>query len=220
MHPDTGAYSTCHSIMQLLGYSGRWWLVGSAWSGHTPTASSSSSSSSTSSSTTAATADDDDDEGHFGSVELQTLAKQMRMNTDIRRTIFFVVMGSTDFMDCFEKLQKLNLRGKQEREIVRVLLECCAQEAVYNAYYAHVAQKLCVFESSFRFTFQLAFWDHFKQFESMPPRRASNLAKLLAHLMAQGTESPAMLKVWRAGGEGGDFFVSGRRAFRDERMGG
>ncbi len=135
------------------------------------------------------------------------------MNTDIRRTVFFVVMGSTDFMDCFEKLQKLNLRGKQEREIVRVLLECCAQEAVYNAYYAHVAQKLCVFESSFRFTFQLAFWDHFKQFESMPPRRASNLAKLLAHLMAQGTESPAMLKVCRT-----DFFVSGRGAFRDERM--
>jgi hypothetical protein len=117
------------------------------------------------------------------------------MNTDIRRMIFVAVMGSVDFMDCFEKLHKLNLHGKQEREIVRVLLECCAQEGVYNPFYAHVALKLCTFESAFRFTFQLAYWDQFKLFGNMAPRRASNLAKLLGHLMCNKVETLAMLKV-------------------------
>lgn len=123
------------------------------------------------------------------SADLTALAKKMRMNTDIRRTIFCVIMSSDvrfsgcvrvcisqsfvkDFMDCFEKLHKLNLKGKQEREIVRVLLECASQEATSNpcefffpllnsaqhvcrSYYSHVAQKLCSFASAYKFTFQV-----------------------------------------------------------------
>jgi NADH:ubiquinone oxidoreductase subunit E len=41
--------------------------------------------------------------------------------------VFCVIMGSSDFVDAFEKLTKLQLKGRQERDIVRVLVECCAQ---------------------------------------------------------------------------------------------
>lgn len=34
------------------------------------------------------------------------LARKLRMNTDIRRSIFCVLMTSEDFMDAFEKLLK------------------------------------------------------------------------------------------------------------------
>lgn len=51
----------------------------------------------------------------------------MRMNTDIRRSIFVVIMGSEDYMNCFEQLQKLNLNKIQSREVMHVLLDCCGQ---------------------------------------------------------------------------------------------
>lgn len=58
---------------------------------------------------------------------LLNLAKEMRMNTDIRRSIFVVIMGSEDYMNCFEQLQKLNLNKIQSREVMHVLLDCCGQ---------------------------------------------------------------------------------------------
>lgn len=46
---------------------------------------------------------------------------------DVRRAVFCVVMGSEDCVDAVEKLLRLGLKGEQEREIVRVTVECCLQ---------------------------------------------------------------------------------------------
>lgn len=40
------------------------------------------------------------------SSKIMDLARKQRMNTDIRRSIFCVLMTSEDFMDAFEKLLK------------------------------------------------------------------------------------------------------------------
>jgi hypothetical protein len=50
-------------------------------------------------------------------------------------------------------------------------------------------------QSKFKFTFQLSFWDAFKQFEETPPRRAANLAQLLAHLVLKRHLSLSVIKV-------------------------
>jgi nucleolar MIF4G domain-containing protein 1 len=55
------------------------------------------------------------------------LAKAYRFTTEVRKAIFCVIMTAEDFLDAFEKLLKLDLRGKQDREIVQVLLQCCAK---------------------------------------------------------------------------------------------
>ena len=44
------------------------------------------------------------------SAELLQLATQQRMNTDVRRTVFCIVMGSEDYMDASEKLLRLPLK--------------------------------------------------------------------------------------------------------------
>ncbi|XP_073916078.1 nucleolar MIF4G domain-containing protein 1 isoform X3 [Castor canadensis] len=72
---------------------GRWWIVGSAWSG-TPMI----------------------DNSHHAllqkplagmvSSKMLELARKQRMNTDIRRNIFCTIMMSEDFLDAFEKLLK------------------------------------------------------------------------------------------------------------------
>lgn len=41
----------------------------------------------------------------------------MQMNTQTRKTIFVVVMSSRDVSDAFERLMRLDLKGKQDREI-------------------------------------------------------------------------------------------------------
>ena len=46
---------------------------------------------------------------------------------DVRRAAFCVIMGSEDCVDAVEKLLRLGLKGEQERELVRVTVECCLQ---------------------------------------------------------------------------------------------
>jgi len=47
--------------------------------------------------------------GEWGAELLQLAAKQ-RMNTDVRRTVFCVVMGSEDYVDASERLLRLPLK--------------------------------------------------------------------------------------------------------------
>ncbi|KAJ6833714.1 nucleolar MIF4G domain-containing protein 1 [Iris pallida] len=67
--------------------------------------------------------------------KLVQLAAAQRMNTDVRRAIFCIIMSGEDYMDAFEKILRLNLSGKQDREIMRVLVDCCLQEKLFNKYY-------------------------------------------------------------------------------------
>lgn len=45
----------------------------------------------------------------------------------------------------------------QDREIMRVLVECCLQEKVFNKYYTVLASKLCEHDKNHKFTLQVFF---------------------------------------------------------------
>uniref|UniRef100_A0A672L6Z6 Nucleolar MIF4G domain-containing protein 1 n=1 Tax=Sinocyclocheilus grahami TaxID=75366 RepID=A0A672L6Z6_SINGR len=100
---------------------GRWWIVGSSWSG-------------------APMIDDHGNKTTSPSTKGEQLARKQRMNTDIRRNIFCVLMSSEDYLDAFEKLLRLGLKDQQEREIVHVLMDCCLQEKMFNRFYAVLAE--------------------------------------------------------------------------------
>ncbi|KAL3535970.1 hypothetical protein ACH5RR_004431 [Cinchona calisaya] len=122
------------------------------------------------------------------------LAAAQRMNTDARRAIFCVIMSGEDFRDAFAKLLSLDLHGKQDREIMRVLLECCLQEKVFNKYYSVLAHKLCKHDKNHKFTLQYCLWDHFKELETMPLIRSMHLAKFTAEMVASFSLSLSVLK--------------------------
>ena len=147
---------------------GRWWLVGSAWAGN--------SGAGQDIETPLAQAPQMDN-------KFLKLAKKMGMNTDIRKQIFLILVTSEDYAEAFERLLKLGLKEKQEREIVRVIIHCCGQEGTYNPYYAHLSQKLCSLRHGFKITFQYALWDFFKQIEESPAQKIKNTARLLAFLL-------------------------------------
>ncbi|KAI8605574.1 hypothetical protein EDD21DRAFT_316239 [Dissophora ornata] len=128
---------------------GKWWLVGSSWKNNMVGEDSTRKSLSTSTADDMLEAED----------ELLKLARKNKMNTDVRRSIFVVLMSSEDYIDAFERLIKLNLKEVQQREIVRVLLHCSGNEMVYNPYYTLVGQRLCQHDHSFKITFQYSLWD-------------------------------------------------------------
>ncbi|CAH9119626.1 unnamed protein product [Cuscuta europaea] len=128
------------------------------------------------------------------------LAAEQRMNTEGRRAIFCVIMSGEDYIDAFEKLLRLDLPGKQDREIMRVLVECCLQEKAFNKYYCALASKLCRHDKNHKFTLQYCLWDHFKELESMQPMRSMHLSKFIAEMLSSFTLSLSVLKVVDLGG--------------------
>lgn len=127
--------------------------------------------------------------------ELLKLAAAMRMNTDSRRAVFCAVMGSEDAVDALEKLLRLNLKGQQEREVVRVTVDCCLHEASWNPYYAHLLTRLCGTSKGHKMTFQFCLWDHFKEISGMQLRRLTVLARLSAAAVSSGALPLSILKV-------------------------
>ncbi|XP_052728744.1 uncharacterized protein LOC108329092 isoform X2 [Vigna angularis] len=122
------------------------------------------------------------------------LAAAQKMNTDARRAIFCIIMSGEDYIDAFEKLLRLELPGKQDRDVMRVLVECCLQEKVFNKYYTVLASKLCEHDKNHKFTLQFCLWDQLKELESMPLMRSMHLAKFVAEMVATFTLSLTLLK--------------------------
>mgnify|MGYP001810555640 CR=1 FL=1 len=50
-------------------------------------------------------------------------------------------MGSEDCVDAVERLLRLGLKGEQEREVVRVTVECCLQVGAGRAAHVLVEQQ-------------------------------------------------------------------------------
>ncbi|KAL1683344.1 armadillo-type protein [Schizophyllum commune] len=198
---------------------GKWWLVGAAWGGDP---------------LVERQGDDTGLNGTIGSSnnattkpkesaesKLLKLARKQGMNTDIRRSIFVVLMSSDDYVDACERLGQLNLTEVQQREIVRVLLHCCGNEAAYNPYYALVGQHLCRQSHSYKITLQFCLWDFLRDLgetrvggaevvknlgdtnddsddeeraKKISPARMRNVAKLYAWWIAKDATSLTILK--------------------------
>ncbi|KPV74588.1 uncharacterized protein RHOBADRAFT_28154 [Rhodotorula graminis WP1] len=190
---------------------GKWWLVGAAWAGD-PLAEHQAGL---------------EQQGGLlgkggkeatGDAELARLARSQGMNTDVRKGVFNVLMSSEDYIDACERLQQLGLSDVQQREIARVLLQCCGNEKVYNPYYTLVASRLCAKSHSFQITLQYILWDFIRSDlgeqsvggqelvknlggqaaasddNKVPPRKMTHTAKFYAWCIAKGALSLAVLK--------------------------
>lgn len=166
---------------------GRWWKVGASWVGNQYRYSDEAKDKHD-----RENSDGDDNDTPVKSSSNQVeqdetllkLASKFRMNTDRKRAIFCIIMGSEDCEDAFEKLCRSSmLQNKSERDTCRVLFECCLNEKSYNKFYGHLAARMSEFQPQCKFSLQLAFWDIFKQFDTVDVRKAANLAKFLFDLV-------------------------------------
>ncbi|XP_050466071.1 nucleolar MIF4G domain-containing protein 1 homolog [Cataglyphis hispanica] len=159
---------------------GKWWIVGSAWSGLKDI--------------TKFEKTSEDNKRKY-SEKILELARKQRMNTDVRRDIFCVLMTAEDYLDAFEKIHHLGLKNQQQREIIYVILNCCIQEKKFNPYYAVLAQKLCDSDRKYQLTIQYTLWDKLKTLEDLNTKQLTNLAKFLTHLFLGKGLPLSILKV-------------------------
>ena len=201
---SSGASSLClrMSLSDIVNVEtrGRWWSVGSSWIGHQQDEGKLKA---TQDDTSLIQYTDDKIISHEENDKLLTLATKNRMNSDIRRATFCIIMGSHDYEDAFFKLLKADmLKGVKEKDVVRVLLDCCGREKVFNPFYSLLGARLCEHSTRIKFSFQLAFWDVFNHFnyhdqkevKTKDARFANNLAKLLVHQLKHGFLKLNMLR--------------------------
>jgi len=181
---------------------GKWWLVGASYHDPTKMASNDEKPNRRSSSRAEQVSADD------ATADLLELAREQRMNTDIRRAIFISIMSATDYKDANVRLLKLSLKKAQMLEIPRVLIHCTGAEATFNPYYTLIAKRLCD-DRKLRMSFQFALWDLFKQMgerdaaddeddddneEGLDMRKILNLAKMFASMISGGALSVTVFK--------------------------
>ncbi|XP_061195672.1 nucleolar MIF4G domain-containing protein 1-like [Saccostrea echinata] len=159
---------------------GRWWLVGSAWEGPTED-----------------TKPAVKMESIVGDVSAQLLelARKQRMNTDIRKNIFCIIMSSQDYIDAFDKLLRLGLKNQQEREIIHIIVDLCLQEKSFNPFYMLLLQKFCLYHRRFQMSTQFLMWDKFKDMKKLSQLQREHLSQLLSQLLSTKAMSLSVLKV-------------------------
>eukprot|EP01038_Epipyxis_sp_PR26KG_P011747 gene11747-15719_t len=183
---------------------GRWWKAGAYWNGKDPMMSNSSISSNNKSdpainkTNTSDNLNNNKNNSSSQKVDiveqkLLRLASKYRMNTSVRRNIFVIVMSSRDVEDAYERLVRLELKGKEDREIVRVITECCGIEKTYNPFYAELMKMLCEYNRQSKTTLQYTLWDLFKvigeedsedeAISSQVTRKSINIGRYLSHLV-------------------------------------
>ena len=199
---------------------GRWWIVGGVWGGQRQDNSSGGGGASASSSNASLRGRGNPVSDALARADgtVLKLAKKHRMNTDVRKALFCGIMGASDYAEAFDQVLRLSLNDRQEREIVHVLVYCCRSSKRYNPYFHHLARRLCTYHPRFKFTFQLALWDIFKELSGASPPRATddagqsaaNAAHLFAFLIGSFSLSLAVLKAVEFGHLtvlGRDFFL-------------
>lgn len=155
---------------------GKWWLVGSAWTGSTKDVSPKKK----------IISNDEQRDKIFA------LAKKQRMNTDAKRNVFYLLMTAEDYFDAFEKIISSSI---DERTIVGVILHCCLSERSFNAYYAVLAQKFCEYGRKFQLAIQFAIWDKIKDIRNLVSYQITNLSRFLAQLIDHGCLPLSVLKI-------------------------
>ena len=123
---------------------GKWWLVGAAWGGDPLVE------------RRELRQSDPDSTDKTSENALLKLARKQGMNTDIRRSVFVILMSSDvsisqvsrswhtdiraqDYVDACERLSLLNLSELQQREVIRVLVHCCGNVSLdwHSLVYLH-----------------------------------------------------------------------------------
>ena len=143
--------------------------------------------------------------------DLEQLAKEQRMNTDVRRSIFIAIMSSSDSNDAYVRLLKLGLKKSQELEIPKVLVHCAGAEKVYNPFYTFLSRRVCG-DKKLKMALQFSLWDLFKRMGEaeddaeededdgadgkLELRSLVNLARMFGVLIAEDGLSVGVLKVY------------------------
>jgi len=67
----------------------------------------------------------------------------------LRKKIYLTIQSSMDFEEGAHKLFQLKLQPGLEREVVNMIIECCAQERTFQRYFGLLAQRFCLISQEY-----------------------------------------------------------------------
>lgn len=182
-------------------YKGRWWKAGASWKGNSGIANNPIVDENQSAPTRNNLSSDSKSSFSEDEIKLQKLCEKLRMNTPTRKRILCQMMASRDVQDAFERISKLDLKGKQDRDIIQVIIESCASEKMYNPFYSELLALFCSQNRQIKVSLQYVYWDLFRVMKVNPlitvksTQRSINLAQLLASIVSSFYVSITILKV-------------------------
>mmetsp|Transcript_38937 Transcript_38937/g.37269 ORF Transcript_38937/g.37269 Transcript_38937/m.37269 type:complete len:95 (-) Transcript_38937:429-713(-) len=94
------------------------------------------------------------------------------MNTEIKKGVFQALVSADDYLQAFENLSRLSLKKQQEREVIKVVFQCCLKEkGPFNKFYGLLTQKLIqASPQSYKYSFKYTLWDYLKTLSSFDIR--------------------------------------------------
>jgi nucleolar MIF4G domain-containing protein 1 len=187
---DTALNLSLDDLMNIE-VAGRWWSVGASWRSNLHDDGTKTPAETTSKPSVTESID-----------PIDRAAAKMKLGGGNKKAIFRVLMNSRDVADAFESLIRLDLKGKGDRDIVRVLCECCCHESPYNPFYSEISKLLCESSRQAKITFQFVIWDAIKSFRYNQGKSTSkqivNLSRLCAELVLSFTLPLIILKIFSA----------------------
>lgn len=184
----TPLYVTLNDIVNSKSQ-GRWWIVGSAWSGGGLKENMLPSSMEVVKQKKTVCMEDEFSENFKKRAAKLQLTRPPRVNI-----MYIITEGSEDYLDAFDKLLQLKLPVNQEQEMFNVILLCCQKGKVYNEFFSHLACRICKFNKKYKRLLQFSVWDKFGELENYKPREVENIAKFLVHLIGEDGLSITVLK--------------------------
>ncbi|KAF2367539.1 MIF4G-like type 3 [Trinorchestia longiramus] len=162
---------------------GRWWIVGSAYSGPGARPSQSHAPSKALSTETKFSAD------------FMKMAESMRISRPPKINILFTLtVGSESVSEAIIKLKDLSLAPTQEKLIFDVMLFCIQKMRIYKPFYAILSIRLCVSEGKYKRLLQHALWDKFTDLDALKSKELKHLAKFLVHTIKEDALNLSVLK--------------------------
>lgn len=93
---------------------------------------------------------------------LEAKMQKLKLTTDLKKKIFKAIVGATDFIDAYERLNRLNLKKDQAREIIKIIVLLVGSEKKYNQFYKMLLEKLMEFEKDHKYTYHYTIWDNMR----------------------------------------------------------
>ncbi|KQK07553.1 hypothetical protein BRADI_2g36200v3 [Brachypodium distachyon] len=104
-------------------------------------------------------------------------------------------MSAEDYVDGFDKILWLDFSGKQDQQIMRIIVDCCLQEKTFNMYYMVLASKICNHDKNHKLILAPGSIQGVRYNGVEMLNRSMNLAKLAAEMLVNFSLSLATLKV-------------------------
>ena len=120
------------------------------------------------------------------SIKLNNKMKRLNISTNLKKLIFTTISTSHNINDAFERITRLNLKGEQNREVIKMILLLCSEEKCFNPFYKHLLEKLMSINKDHKYTYHYCIWDYMKVFNTYNDnelKKIHNISKLTAKLL-------------------------------------